>query len=120
MKIPYKVILYGDKAYNSIKPMDVDYLRVIDSFDYCCSRMKDAWDYEYISFGEAEGNYNKWNSICMYAYNRGYIESIPIAFCPFCGQKIETYELSRYAPRIKNTITTTVECNEYIEEIVDK
>jgi hypothetical protein len=58
--------------------------------DYCCERSKSSAS---IGFGEKDSSFNEIPSMCIYncePYPEGAVwDEEPIAFCPFCGAKIE-------------------------------
>lgn len=61
--------------------------------EFCCDDMQEAWGGSYGCITAGDVNEYEMNAICISdvsVYPEGsYTKSLPINFCPFCGEKIE-------------------------------
>ncbi len=69
------------------------------SIAFCCDKMRDACDDEFVKFGEYDGSAsqhrcNTMNIFRCSAYPEGaFWDEIPINRCPWCGAEINVVEI---------------------------
>lgn len=63
------------------------------SIDFCCDEAKEAFESNFIGFGEYDGMLNQSKTMNIYhcsPYPEGaFFDEMPINSCPFCGRLIE-------------------------------
>ena len=120
MIVEYKTILEGDR--NKLHPDAVAEVKWEgrEEAKVCCNKMKDALEYEALSFGEFSEQSAElllWSpqpTLCIVDIDEDYY---PIGFCPFCGQKIEYKEVLRTRYKL-NVKMVTRPVTEQVEEKV--
>lgn len=98
MKIICKKHFYkSDSSSSFIKKGELEKVSV-ESIDFCCSEMSEAWEDRFINFGEFDScGLNKDSHVNIYSckpYPEGAAwDNCPIECCPFCGVKIIKEEI---------------------------
>ena len=88
------------KAKRKIRTTDSEYWTKgdteetrIDSREFCCGDMAEAWEENFIHFGETDGFLNRDENIniahCSPYPEGAVFDEMAINFCPFCATKIE-------------------------------
>ena len=71
---------------------DIQHIEITKPFTHCCAEMTDALSEGAVVFGENDHSLNRIGSFCVvrcFPWPEGAsFHYFPIAFCPFCGERI--------------------------------
>lgn len=78
---------------------------LVGDIKFCCQDLKDAYDEDFLSFGEYEYSSlnvdHNLNIAKCYPYPEGACwDELPIKFCPFCGKEIKYVQTEKMESKI--------------------
>ena len=119
MKVRYKVTMYGDLA-ETVRARPDDINAVTESgVEHCCESMRRLWG-RVVTLGDIYYNSDCHDIVGIYdcePYEGDSPGFHPIAFCPFCGERIEREVDERFTLiSYETTETRTRYKSEKVEE----